>query len=245
MDDDKQLRPVFGKFNSLNFDLKSLPDHMNQGHAKRVYNAWQSGTLVDGTGAVWINAEHLANIWRTDKATAEYFVAGIQQSDKADFGDGECVKYSAVIYRLSEFILAPVEHRRREYLRMSEQMGLIARDADPAEVIRMKHSELISGAVRELKKKRISEYRIICDELTLKPLGFRTAEFHHIRRQSISVDLISMIWNGLIVDRSTHNIITERGVCDERQLLSLCQIMGWDTAWFDVYCQELRSVGLL
>ncbi len=29
MDDDKQLRPVFGKFNSLSFDLKSLPSHVN------------------------------------------------------------------------------------------------------------------------------------------------------------------------------------------------------------------------
>ncbi|KWS74863.1 hypothetical protein [Pseudomonas amygdali] len=209
-----------------------------------MYNAWQSGTFVDGAGAVWINAEHLASIWRTDKATAEYFVAGIQESDKANFGGVQCIKYSAVIYRLNEFIQGPIDHKRREYLRVSEQIGQRARDADPAEVIRMRHSQLISDTVRELKKQRMSVYGIMCDELTRQPLGFRTAEFHHIRRQSISVDLISMIWNGLIVDRSTHNIITERGVCDERQLLDLCRIMGWDTAWFDTYLQELQNAGL-
>lgn len=244
MDDDKQLRPLFGEFNSLNFDLENLPSHVNQRHARRTYNAWQSGTLVDGTGAVWINAEQLSAIWRTDKATADYFVDGILKKDKADFGDGLCVKYSAVIYRLNEFILGPIDHKRREYLRVSEQMGRSARDSDPAEVIRLRHSELISDTVRELKKKRMSVYGIMCDELTRQPLGFRTAEFHHIRRQSISIDLISMVWNGLIVDRSTHNIITQRGICDEHQLLALCHAMEWDTAWFDTYLQKLQNAGL-
>ena len=244
MDDDKQLHPLFGEFNSLNFDLKNLPRHLNQAHARRTYNAWQYGTLVDGAGAVWINAEQLAAIWRTDKATADYFVDGILMKDKANFGDGLCVKYSAVIYRLNEFMLGPIDHKRREYLRVSDQMGRSARDSDPAEVIRLRHSELISGAVRELKKKRMSVYGIMCDELTRQPLGFRTAEFHHIRRQSISIDLISMVWNGLIVDRSTHDIITQRGICDEHQLLALCHAMEWDTAWFYTYLQELKNAGL-
>jgi len=240
MDDDKQLRPVFGTNNLLDFNLKeNLPSLLNLGSARRTFNAWQSGSLVDGVGQVWIIADLLADIWRTDSATAAYFVGSIPLSDRANFGGQECVKYSAVIYRLLEIMQSPIPNKRREYLRLSESMGQQARDADAVEVIRLRHTEFIADTKSQLKAKRIQQHNIQYDELTGYSLDVRSAEFHHIRRQSIHTNLISMIWNGVVINKDTHDLITSRYISDEYDLLALCQEMEWDQSWFKPYEQNI------
>ncbi|MCY1542692.1 hypothetical protein D9M68_784530 [compost metagenome] len=122
-------------------------------------------------------------------------------------------------------------------------MGQQARDSDAVEVIRLKHTEFVAEIRSQLKAKRIQQYNIQSDELTGQYLNIRTAEFHHIRRQSINVDLISMIWNGLIVNKDTHALITSRNVSDEYDLISLCQEMGWNESWFHPYQQKILDFG--
>lgn len=224
------------------FDLENnIGDNLNKRSAKSTFNAWTKGALVDGTGKVWINEEYLSQIWRT---TASYFVDGIAPTDKANFGGIICINYSAVIYRLNEIIDSPFPDKRRDYLRLSENMGKSVRDSECAEVIRLKYSEHIMVLKRELKRTRIKEFNIISDELTGIKLMVTTSEFHHIRRQSVYPYLVNIIWNGLIVNKETHKIITANNINDEYDLRDLCDEMGWSKRWFSDYEEALNKAGV-
>ncbi|HCE2445474.1 TPA: hypothetical protein NGU01_002478 [Vibrio parahaemolyticus] len=228
-----------------NFDLESnLDGSLSKPSAQGTLNAWTNGALVDGTGKVWINEDYLSQIWRTDKATASYFVDGISSSDKANFNGSMCINYSAVIYRLLEIIDSPISNQRRSYLRLSENIGRAVRDSDAAEVYRLKYNEYIAGVKRELKNTKIKQYSIQVDELTGAPLIKSTAEFHHIRRQSIYPDLISMIWNGLVINKTTHDLITGQNITDEYDLRDLCIDMNWNISWFKQYQMSLDAAGI-
>jgi hypothetical protein len=48
------------------------------------------------------------------------------------------------------------------------------------------------------------------------------------------------IWNGLIVSKDTHNIITHHNVSDEYDLKELCLKMSWSTDWFKRYEEDLK-----
>jgi len=228
-----------------NFDLENnLDGNLNRASAQSTLNAWTNGALVDGTGKVWINEDYLSQIWRTDKATASYFVDGISSNDKGNFNGSTCINYSAVIYRLLEIIDSPISNQRRNYLRLSENIGQSVRDSDAAEVYRLRYNEYITGMKRELKNTRISQHGIQYDELTGAQLIRSTAEFHHIRRQSIYPSLISMIWNGLVINKSTHDLITGENITDEYDLRDLCDEMNWSTSWFDQYQMSLSEAGI-
>ncbi|WP_252178101.1 hypothetical protein [Endozoicomonas sp. 4G] len=235
---------ILFKNSKPNFDLENnIGNNLNKTSAQGTLNAWTNGTLVDGTGKVWINEEYLFQIWRTDKATSSYFVDGIPSGDKVNFGGVICINYSAVIYRLNEIIDSPISNQRRDYLRLSENIGKSVRDSDSAEVYRLRYNEYITSVKRELKKSRIKQFNIVCDELTGFKLIKRTSEFHHIRRQSVYPNLVNMIWNGLIINKDTHEIITDNNINDEYDLLDLCQQMGWSTLWFDYYENALSQAG--
>jgi len=224
---------------------RNIGNGLHKSSAKVTLNAWSNGALVDGTGKVWINEEYLSQIWRTDKATASYFVDGISPSDKANFNGIICINYSAVIYRLLEIIDSPISNQRRDYLRLSESMGQSVRDSDAAEVYRLRYNEYITGIKKELKNTRIKQFAIVFDELTGLELIKNSAEFHHIRRQSIYPNLISMIWNGLVINKDTHDIITANNITDEYDLRELCYKMRWSTAWFNGYEASLSAEGIL
>lgn len=241
-DEDKQIRPLFNRRQGIDFDLnENLPANLNLGAARRTFNAWQSGTLTDSTGQIWIDEQYLSDIWRTDHGTAAFFVGGILPHDRSNFSGRRCVKYSAVVYRLNEILQGPISNRRREYLRLSEIIGLHARDASQAEVLRLQNAESVNDAKRRLKGDRIRVYNIQHDELTGHVLELSTCEFHHVRRQSGYADLIGMVWNGLIVNKSIHNIITENNISDEHQLYRLCISMGWFTDWYEHYKADVTS----
>ncbi|UYM14469.1 hypothetical protein [Endozoicomonas euniceicola] len=188
--------------------------------------------------------DYLFTIWRTDKATASYFVDGISDIDKSNFNGSTCINYSAVIYRLNEIIDSPITDKRRGYLRLSEDIGQSVRDSDAAEVYRLKYNEHINSIKKEMKNRRIEHFGIENYELTGSFLNKATAEFHHIRRQSTCPDLISMIWNGVIVNKDTHNVITSRNANDEYDLLDLCEEQGWNTGWFNDYQTSLKSLDM-
>lgn len=243
MDDNKnQIIPLFNSRHGLDFDLKeNLSSHLNLSSARRTFNAWQTGAFTDPIGRVWIDEEYLSNIWRTDQSTAAFFVGGMRQGDRENFSGKQYVKYSAVIYRLNEILQGPVSNKRREYLRLSEIIGGCARDASQAEVLRLQNTESVNDSKRRLKTDRIRAHGIHFDELTGKPLDVASCEFHHIRRQSGHTDLIGMIWNGLIINISTHRLITANNISDENHLYEFCIQQFWSTAWFAPYKNYLNT----
>lgn len=241
-DKKNQIIPLFNSCQGLDFDLsENLPDYLNLGSARRTFNAWESGACTDALGQVWIDEQPLSDIWRTDRATAAFFVGGIRPGDKANFAGKQYIKYSAVVYRLNEILQGPIPNKRREYLRLSEIIGLHARDASQAEVLRLKNTESVNDSKKRLKADRVQLHGISSDELTGEPLDMVTCEFHHIRRQAGHPDLIGMIWNGLIINISTHKLITSNNISDEDQLYNFCIRMSWSLGWFEIYQYNLKT----
>jgi len=237
-----QLIPVFNTSHSIDYNLDSISDILHKPTAQKIINSWENGTLVDNIGQVWIISDFLAQIWRTDNSTAYFLLRYISPKDRANFGEYDCIKYSAVVYMLSELIQRPISHKRREYLRVSEKIGIKVRDSDPVEVIRFKYKEFIEETKKRLKQQRIKEFNISFDELTGETLN-KSAEFHHIRRQSIYPNMISLLWNGVIINKETHDIITARDISDEYDLKNLCNDMGWSIEWVDFYEECLDRYG--
>ena len=238
-----QIVPIFNEIHSIDYNIdKQIPKLLHNASVKRTLNSWIEGSLVDGVGQVWIIEDFLANIWRTDSSTASFFVDTMSSSDKSNFNGDMCIKYSAVIYRLSEIIQSPTSHKRREYLRVSEDIGRAVRDSSPVEIIRLRYREFIEETKKKLKYQRIKKYNLFLDELTGLPLDISSSEFHHIRRQSIAPAWISFIWNGLILNRDTHDIITMSNISDEYDLRDICIDKGWSIDWFERYGVDLKLI---
>ena len=111
------------------------------------------------------------------------------------------------------------------------------RDSDKAEVMRARYYEDLIDKKNKLKAQRIKKYKINIDELTGANLKTQTAEFSHIRSVAIYPDLQLELDNGLIVNKKTHEIITEKGIQNEDDLYTLCLAKGWNTKWYNFYKQ--------
>jgi len=240
--DSRELTTIFNTVDQFNFNLKNqLPSKLDKGSASRTLNSWAKGFLVDGTGAVWIMESMLPEIWRTDAVTASYFADGIEPQYKRSFNGEACIKFSAVMFRLDEIISTPITNKRRSYLRVSRQIGDAVYDSDSVEVIRLHHTEYVQEIKTKLKGQRIKEYFLTCDELTGEPL-LVNAEFHHILRQSTYPNLIGYIWNGIVINKSTHMLITNSKIKDEYDLEDICLRNTWNTNWIDSFTQSRKMI---
>ena len=238
--DKNQLVPIYNEIHLIDYEVENNQNHLSKATIKATLNAWVEGSLIDGMGQVWIIEDILSAIWRTDKATANFFIDSIPDKDKTNFGRGLCIKYSAVIYRLNEIIQAPIKNKRREYLRVSDEIGRKVRDSTVVELGQLKYKEFIDETKKQLKHKRIKECNIVYDELSGENLDIRFSEFHHIRRQSIFPHMISFIWNGLIINKKTHDILTLNDISDEYDLKRICIDMNWSIEWFSEYEKSLN-----
>lgn len=219
----------------MKIGLPSLPEDSHKGTCTRVKNAWVNFTHIDDEGIVWVDVERIEDILRTTKTIAKYELVNIDDKDK--FVDGKKTYIRAYIIRsiIDRFIQREKMSRRKEYLKYSEQIYKAIRDCDTAEVIRTKYISNMEADRKKLKGQRIKEYKIKYDELTGDKLIKRTAEFSHIRSAAIFREISTDIENGLIVNKETHIIITEKGVNDEIELYSLCKERSWKTAWYEKF----------
>ena len=125
--------------------------------------------------------------------------------------------------------------RKRDYIRYSKKLYYLIQDSDKAEVLRARYCESIAEERKKLKKRRIKEHSITVDELTRAPLNLKTAEFSHIRSAAIYPDLQLEVDNGLIINKETHDIITQNNVQNEEDLVRLCVQKRWETRWYVYY----------
>ncbi len=49
------------------------------------------------------------------------------------------------------------------------------------------------------------------------------------------------IYNGHIVNESTHDIITRNSINDENELYELCEKLGWNTDWYSTYINYFNN----
>lgn len=234
-DDNKSVIPFKNHIIDMNLSLPEAPKESHKGTCTRVKNAWVNFAHVDDIGIVWVDAERLYDILRTNKPIAKREIININDEDKLRHGKKTYIRSYAIVNIINRFIQEEKLGSRKEYLKYSEKIYKSIRDCEIAEFIRLKYISNIEVELKKLKKKRIKEYNIELDELTGDKLHMKTAEFSHIRSSAIFREISTNIENGLIVNKETHKIITEKGVNDENELYNLCIEKKWKIYWYEKY----------
>lgn len=233
-DRDDWLAPLYSGLEDLNIDLPSGPDLLNTRHLHAIREAWTNGVVLDTTGHIWIRSDRLHTVLRTNRASAAYLIGGMQDRFKQTFSIGgervQCVSGIEVATALDETIQSPGSLTQRAYAQYSSLLYITLRDHPEVTHIIGLNMERVNRLLPTLKNRRIDAYGVTSDELTLEPLR-RNSQFSHIRGKRVYPHYALEIWNGLIVNVETHNVITGRGILDENGLLELCVEMGWDDSW--------------
>lgn len=226
----------------LNINFEELSkDKLKLQPMKAIINAWSRGAKIDSVGRIWVEESEIHNILRTTKSNGNYISLKIDDKYKTEQGGVVYIQGSEVGHLLDDVIQSGGSISRRKYARFSEELYRIIRDSEKPELLRYEYLEAVKTTKKKLKSVRIKKLKIGNDELTNRPLQ-KNSEFSHIRIASIYIDLADKYWNGLIVNRDTHRIITMKKINDEDQLYDLCEEKGWNTEWFSTFCESLASL---
>lgn len=222
----------------INYKMPERAKDLDKTTVKKITNAINRGK-PDSRGLIWINCSTLHTVLRVKtKVDARYLLETIDQNYKTTYEGEEYVLWSSLI--------SIVERRREEnpknrYLSLVMDILNEINESDEIQLLRLRGKNLMEQRVKKLKNKRIRSYKLKDDELTNDPLDKKKAEFSHIRSVAMFPELAEMLWNGLIVNKDTHSIITQVGVNDEEELYRLCYEKGWNTDWYKTYKEKLNN----
>ncbi|MBD2741570.1 hypothetical protein [Coleofasciculus sp. FACHB-1120] len=196
-----------------------------------IENAWIKGIRINiNDGKIWLDSERVHSVLRTDKASASKWVILLPDHFKVEIEKREYVNAVALAASLQHKMPLSRDDYHRAYREVSWEMLTALRRAPQVEKIYGLLRRDLDKALSKLKNKRIKDYKIVCDELTGETLR-KYAEFSHIRSKDIYPEYALFIWNGLVVNKTTHGIITANNITNEDDLLELCDQNGWDTSW--------------
>jgi hypothetical protein len=225
----------------LGLEFPAPSDNLNQSTAKSIYNAWMETTMIDNHGSLWILPDRLGEILRTSKSNARFIQGKIRDEHKKVGAEGTYLRYSEVNKILTNIIQSAGSIKRESYAEYSESIGRSIRDSDKAKLLKHHTYESIKAAKAKLKSTRIKQFKIFTDELTNVPLT-ASSQFSHIRSCSVYPQFAASVWNGLIVNRNTHQIITHNEINDEDRLLELCREEKWNTKWHQEFVGSLAEL---
>ena len=208
--------------------------HLDSKTKKGIDNAWDKIGIINDEGIVWVESSKLHTVIRTTKGSAKYWVSKLNKNEKIVATNGDIyVSGSSLCKKLDEQVYHAGKLNREDYLEYAYALVVATRRCSRARELRARRYEQISEKLKRLKSTRIKGHKITKDELTGDNLNIRTAEFSHIRSKSAYPQIAHYLDNGLIVNKSTHDLITRNNVNDEEELLLLCQQMSWSTKWYN------------
>ena len=216
-----------------------MDERIYKGVKTQLKNAWRDGVLVDEKGWIWVKKEKLHTILRTSVDNARYIAMKLPNEDKQYFNGEPYIRGFQVVAQLAKEIEENGVGKRGLALIASKEFYESIYMCDTVVRLRLEYDKDKAVARRTLKKKRKKTYNIKYDELTGEPLK-TNCEFSHIRSYAIYKQYADDIDNGLMVNKMTHRLITERGINDENQLLALCHEQGWKTDWYEPYINKFR-----
>ncbi|MFR5171299.1 MAG: hypothetical protein ACLTD6_08915 [Clostridium paraputrificum] len=222
----------------INYKMPERAKELDKTTVKKITNAINYGK-TDSRGLIWINCSTLHTVLRVKtKVDARYLLETIDKKYKTTYEGEEYVLWSSII--------SIVEKRREEnpknrYLSLVMDILNEINECDEIQLLRLKAKNLMEQRVKKLKNKRIRSYKLKEGELTNDTLDKKKAEFSHIRSVAMFPELAEMMWNGLIVNKDTHFIITQIGINDEEELYKLCYEKGWNTDWYKTYKEKLNN----
>ena len=228
----KDLIIVKSYIKDIRYEMPKKAEELNRRTIKGISNAVGNG-IVDSKGFIWFDCSTLHTILRVKtKNDAAYILEKIDNKYKVDYNSRTYVRWSSLLWIVGKRI---EENPKNEYLKLILSILDEISNSNDVKVLQDKAKELQQKNIKKLKKQRIKEFKIVKDELTNEKLDGESAEFSHIRSVTMYPEFSEFIWNGLIVNKKTHNIITSETVNDEEQLYSLCFRLGWNIQWYDKY----------
>jgi hypothetical protein len=223
---------------SFDFPTKS---GLSLTHLKGICNAWHRGIQIDYCGRIWICQSQLHTILRTTRAAARYLLLEISDEYQLEC-QGEIYIQGSEIYRSLDVTIQSAGCIKKEkYARFSEEIYRLIRDSDKLKTIRYEFYEEIESHKKNLKQIRIRELKLGSDELTGDFLDKIDSDFSHIRNAKMYLPLADRYWNGLVVNKETHKIITKANINDEDELYELCVSEDWNTEWYSTFSQCLNE----
>lgn len=238
MNKNKDLIIVKSYIKDIRYEMPKKAEELNRRTIKGISNAVGNG-IVDSKGFIWFDCSTLHTILRVKtKNDAAYILEKIDNKYKVDYNSRTYVRWSSLLWIVGKRI---EENPKNEYLKLILSILDEISNSNDVKVLQDKAKELQQKNIKKLKKQRIKEFKIVKDELTNEKLDGESAEFSHIRSVTMYPEFSEFIWNGLIVNKKTHNIITSETVNDEEQLYSLCFRLGWNIQWYDKYKEIINN----
>ena len=238
MNKNKDLIIVKSYIKDIRYEMPKKAEELDKRTIKSISNAVGNG-IVDSKGFIWFDCSTLHTILRVKtKNDAAYILEKIDNKYKVDYNSRTYVRWSSLLWIVGKRI---EENPKNEYLKLILSILDEISNSNDVKVLQDKAKELQQKNIKKLKKQRIKEFKIVKDELTNEKLDGESAEFSHIRSVTMYPEFSEFIWNGLIVNKKTHNIITSETVNDEEQLYSLCFRLGWNIQWYDKYKEIINN----
>ena len=234
----KDLIIVKSYIKDIRYEMPKKAEELDKRTIKSIWNVVGNG-IVDSKGFIWFDCSKLHTILRVKtKNDAAYILEKIDNKYKVDYNSRTYVRWSSLLWIVGKRI---EENPKNEYLKLILSILDEISNSNDVKVLQDKAKELQQKNIKKLKKQRIKEFKIVKDELTNEKLDKKSAEFSHIRSVTMYPEFSEFIWNGLIVNKKTHNIITSETVNDEEQLYSLCFRLGWNIQWYDKYKEIINN----
>ena len=210
--------------------------------ATSIQNAWIESIHLDPlSGRLYVKGDRLHTILRMhSKADGQYFIEKTSKKHKIYNGNEIYIATDIIIGELNRRMVG-ANISKRSYLTYSEEILTTIRDTSEIRFKQEEIREIEEKLIKKLKGERIKQLRIKKDELTHKNLKRTSAEFAHIRQKSEHRMYAFSIHNGLIVNKETHALITQKNIHDENELLDLCMEMKWDITWYEIFLEKMEE----
>jgi len=224
----------------INWSKIAQQYNLNRRTLKQIINAWHNHAVVDNLGYIWLEMEGANRVLRIVRRKKTRYVIDhfVSEYDKRVINGKIYIRGTALGKMIDENVQGARTSKKRKYSKFSRDLYQMIVDHEVCENIRHYAHEVRSSELRKMKTKREkflkgSKYEGK-DELTLKPLN-PDAHFSHIRSASLFPELALAVWNGLLVNQDTHDIITQKNIHDEKQLYSLCKERKWSVKWAEPF----------
>jgi hypothetical protein len=232
----------------INWSKIAQKYNLNSRTLKQIINAWHNHAVVDNLGYIWLEIEGANCVLRIVKRKKTRYVIDnfVSEYDKRVINGKTYIRGTALGKMIDENVQGARTSKKRKYSKFSRDLYQVIVDHEVCENIRHYAHEVKTSELRKMKSKRVnflvgSEYEGK-DELTLKPLASH-AHFSHIRSASLFPELALAVWNGLLVNQDTHDIITRKNIQDEKQLYGLCKEKKWSIKWTKPFTLGLAKRG--
>lgn len=219
----------------LEFERPSLGLGEHKGTVTQIMNACKN-SIVEQDLSIYVSKNSLKDILRVGvNSKMNRILSEIADEDKLMPGtikssNVEFIVFGEVLKLINRELVEARDERKRMYLKISEKALINLRDCDKLAVLALQKDVIYNKELKKLKGKRKKIYKIKFDELTGEKLE-KDAEFSHIRSKASYPKLALDIENGLLINKETHNKLTNLQIEDEVQLEKLCIEEGWNLDW--------------